>query len=104
MIDGNQATVMETAAPDPTDPSTYRTFTVRLSQPVDGAATKIHRVLPDALRRQVEALESTLGFTSRPTAGAPVAGGTVLLQFHREPLAANCWELEDLRAELETRT
>jgi extracellular elastinolytic metalloproteinase len=37
MIDGNQATVMETAAPDPSDPSTYRTFTVRLSQPVDGA-------------------------------------------------------------------
>ncbi|HST24973.1 MAG TPA: YafY family protein [Gaiellaceae bacterium] len=49
------------------------------SQPVDGAATKIHRVLPDALRRQVEALESTLGFTSRPTTGAPVAGATVLL-------------------------
>ncbi len=49
------------------------------SQPVDGAAAKIHRVLPDALRRQVEALETTLGFTSPPTAGAPVAGTTVLL-------------------------
>jgi predicted DNA-binding transcriptional regulator YafY len=49
------------------------------AQPVDGAATKIHRVLPDALRRQVEALESTLGFTSPPTEGAPVAGTTVLL-------------------------
>ena len=49
------------------------------SQPVDGAAAKIHRVLPDALRRQVEALEKTLGFTSPPTAGAPVAGTTVLL-------------------------
>lgn len=49
------------------------------SQPVDGAAAKIHRVLPDALRRQVEALESTLEFTSPPTTGAPVAGSTVLL-------------------------
>ena len=49
------------------------------AQPVDGAATKIHRVLPEKLRRQVEALEATLGFTSPPTAGAPVAGGTVLL-------------------------
>lgn len=31
-------------------------------------------------------------------------GGTVLIQFHREPLAADCWQLEDLRAELETAT
>jgi release factor glutamine methyltransferase len=30
-------------------------------------------------------------------------GGTVLLQYQREPLAADCWQLEDLRAELETR-
>ena len=28
-------------------------------------------------------------------------GGTLLIQFHREPLAANCWELEDLREQLE---
>jgi release factor glutamine methyltransferase len=28
-------------------------------------------------------------------------GGTVLIQFHREPLAADCWQLEDLRAALE---
>jgi release factor glutamine methyltransferase len=28
-------------------------------------------------------------------------GGTVLIQFHREPLFANCWQLEDLRAQLE---
>ena len=43
------------------------------------ALTKIHRVLPDTLRRRVEALETTLGFTLPPTAGAPVAGETVLL-------------------------
>ena len=28
-------------------------------------------------------------------------GGTVLLQFRRQPYAADCWQLEDLRAELE---
>lgn len=30
-------------------------------------------------------------------------GGIVLIQFHRETLAANCWQLEDLRGELEER-
>jgi release factor glutamine methyltransferase len=30
-------------------------------------------------------------------------GGVVLIQFHREALAANCWELEDLRSRLEQR-
>jgi release factor glutamine methyltransferase len=29
--------------------------------------------------------------------------GRVLIQFHREPLAADCWQLEDLRAELDER-
>jgi release factor glutamine methyltransferase len=28
-------------------------------------------------------------------------GGTLLIQFHRDALAANCWELEDLREKLE---
>jgi predicted DNA-binding transcriptional regulator YafY len=49
------------------------------SGPVDGALTKIHRVLPDPLRRRVEALETTLGFTALPRPGAPVTGDTVLL-------------------------
>jgi release factor glutamine methyltransferase len=30
-------------------------------------------------------------------------GGRVVIQYHRESLAANCWQLEDLRAELEQR-
>jgi release factor glutamine methyltransferase len=30
-------------------------------------------------------------------------GGIVLIQFHRDALVANCWELEDLRARLEQR-
>ncbi|MDX6388692.1 MAG: release factor glutamine methyltransferase [Gaiellaceae bacterium] len=29
-------------------------------------------------------------------------GGTLLIQYHRESLAANCWELEDLREQLES--
>jgi release factor glutamine methyltransferase len=32
-----------------------------------------------------------------------IPGGVVLIQFHREALAANCWQLEDLRAQLEER-
>ena len=46
---------------------------------VEGALVKIHRVLPDGLRRRVEALEATLDFTSRATRSAPVRGDTVLL-------------------------
>jgi HemK-like putative methylase len=30
-------------------------------------------------------------------------GGVVVIQFHRETLRANCWQLEDLRAQLEER-
>jgi release factor glutamine methyltransferase len=30
-------------------------------------------------------------------------GGIVLIQFHREALTADCWQLEDLRRELEER-
>ena len=32
-----------------------------------------------------------------------IPGGLVVIQFRREALAANCWQLEDLRAELERR-
>ena len=49
------------------------------SESVEGALTKIHRVLPDAIRRRVEALEETLEFTTSAKIGAPVAGDTVLL-------------------------
>jgi release factor glutamine methyltransferase len=31
-------------------------------------------------------------------------GGRVIIQFHREPLTANCWQLEELRDRLETRS
>ena len=48
------------------------------SAAAEGALEKIHRVLPAELRRRVEALERTLGFTAGPTSGAPVPGETVL--------------------------
>jgi predicted DNA-binding transcriptional regulator YafY len=44
----------------------------------DGALGKIHRVLPDTLRRRVEALEATLAFTGNAITGEPPAGETVL--------------------------
>jgi predicted DNA-binding transcriptional regulator YafY len=45
---------------------------------VDGALAKINRVLPATLRRRVEALETTLGFTTAATSGVPVSGDAVL--------------------------
>jgi len=43
------------------------------------ARAKIHRALPDALRRRVEALEQALEFTAAATSAVPVAGDTALL-------------------------
>ena len=48
------------------------------SAAVDGALAKINRVLPSTLRRQVEALEETLGFTAT-TRGTPADAAAVLL-------------------------
>jgi predicted DNA-binding transcriptional regulator YafY len=45
----------------------------------DGALSKIHRVLPDVLRRRVEALEAALAFTGPAITGEAPAGETVLL-------------------------
>ena len=44
----------------------------------DGALAKIHRVLPEVLRRRVEALEAALAFTGRPSSASPPAGETTL--------------------------
>lgn len=49
------------------------------AETVDGALAKIHRVLPDTLRRRVEALEETLDFTASARGSAPVGGDIVLL-------------------------
>src|SRR5262245_24399133 len=45
----------------------------------DGALAKIHRVLPEALRRRVEALDATLAYTAPATRGEPPASQTALL-------------------------
>ena len=45
----------------------------------ESALEKIHRILPAALRRRVEALENTLAFTGEATVGVPVSGGTLLV-------------------------
>lgn len=45
----------------------------------DGALVKIRRVLPDALRRRVEALEAALAFTGPAIAGEPPRSETALL-------------------------
>ena len=49
------------------------------AESVDGALAKIHRVLPDGLRRRVEALEETLDFTRAREAPRPSAATLVLL-------------------------
>jgi predicted DNA-binding transcriptional regulator YafY len=49
------------------------------AEAADGALAKLHRVLPDTLRRQVEALEQTIGFTMRVAPRSPVAAESVLL-------------------------
>jgi predicted DNA-binding transcriptional regulator YafY len=45
----------------------------------DGALTKIRRVLPDRIRRQVEALERTLSFTDGAQRSTPPKGENLLL-------------------------
>jgi len=46
---------------------------------VGRALDKVHRVLPDALRRRIEALETTVAFASPPATGAPIRSETALL-------------------------
>ncbi len=73
---------------------------------VDGALAKIHRVLPDGLRRRVEALESTLDFTARATRKAPVTGNTVLVlaeairRRHRIRVTYRAYSGDETRREL----
>lgn len=46
---------------------------------VERALGKVHRVLPDSLRRRLEALETTLAFTLGRGAGAPIGGEVALV-------------------------
>ena len=56
----------------------------RGAQPSTARSAKIDRVLPTTLRRQVEALEETLDFTSTRR-GRPAGAGAVLLPGRRDP-------------------
>ena len=73
---------------------------------VEGALAKIHRVLPDGLRRRVEALEATLDFTARPRQPAPVTGNTVLVladairRRHRVRVTYRAFSGDETRREL----
>lgn len=44
----------------------------------ENALAKVHRVLPDGLRRRAEALEETLAFTTPPTSAEAPSGHTAL--------------------------
>ena len=46
---------------------------------VGRALDKVHRVLPDTIRRRIEALETTVAFASPPPTGRPIRGDTALL-------------------------
>jgi predicted DNA-binding transcriptional regulator YafY len=56
-----------------------RRFGLGDADDADGALAKIHRVLPDALRRRIEALEAALAFTAPAAEGEPPSGETSLL-------------------------
>ncbi|HUK98861.1 MAG TPA: YafY family protein [Gaiellaceae bacterium] len=46
---------------------------------VERALDKVHRVLPDTIRRRIEALETTVAFAARPAGGAPIGSDMALL-------------------------
>jgi release factor glutamine methyltransferase len=55
----------------------------------------------DAVYATGDGLDPYRGLLNACRDGKLDTGGTVLIQFHREPLAADCWQLEDLRAQLD---
>jgi release factor glutamine methyltransferase len=59
---------------------------------------------PDAVYAPGDGLDPYRGLLNACREGKLETGGTVMIQFHREPLAADCWQLEELRAELEQTT
>jgi len=59
---------------------------------------------PDAIYAPGDGLDPYRGLLDACRDGKLETGGTVMIQFHREPLAADCWQLEDLRTELEKQT
>ena len=60
------------------------------SEAVDRALAKINRVLPSTLRRQVEALEETVGFTATTRRRSPPMPGRCSCSLTRFAVAAAC--------------
>jgi release factor glutamine methyltransferase len=56
---------------------------------------------PDAVYAPGDGLGPYRGLLDACRDGKLDTGGTVLIQFRRKPLAADCWQLEDLREQLE---
>jgi release factor glutamine methyltransferase len=57
---------------------------------------------PDAIYAPGDGLGPYLGLLNACRDGKLVSpGGTVLIQYHRDALSADCWQLEDLRGQLE---
>jgi release factor glutamine methyltransferase len=57
---------------------------------------------PDAIYAPDDGLGPYRGLLDACRDGKLVSpGGTVLIQFHGDPLSADCWQLEDLREQLE---
>ena len=59
---------------------------------------------PNAVYAPGDGLGPYRGLLNACRDGKLETGGTVMIQFHREPMSADCWQLEDLRAELENIT
>jgi release factor glutamine methyltransferase len=59
---------------------------------------------PEAVYAPGDGLGPYRGLLDACRDGKLETGGTLLIQFHRDPLAADCWQLEDLREQLELST
>ena len=60
--------------------------------------------LPEAVYAPGDGLDPYRRLLNSCRDGKLETGGMLLIQFHRNALAANCWELEDLRERLEHST
>jgi release factor glutamine methyltransferase len=57
---------------------------------------------PEAVYAPGDGLGPYRGLLDACRDGKLETGGTLLIQFHQDPLVADCWQLEDLREQLES--
>ena len=82
-------------------PSTSSSRTCRTSRP-SKPDPRYENEPPEAVYAPGDGLDPYRRLLNACRDGKLETGGTLLIQFHRDPLAANCWELEDLREQLES--